>query len=111
MLIFHTDSKILMMLKDDNEQRAGKHIKNGYPELLPDWLAGKIYVTKLEGLFSDVIMDSGKPRIMTDAERKERDAERAAGIAAQQENRAYEAKIQNEIRTIAINSLNAKETR
>ncbi len=112
MLIFHTDSKILFVLNEDNESLAGEHIKNGYSGMLEEWRTGTIRATKLESTSSDtLVIDSGKPRLMTDDEIKQRTIELEASLVAQKEKLAYEAKIQTELRDIAIKSLSAKEVK
>ncbi len=110
MLIFHTDHNILMALLGEEESSAGDHIRNGYPELLEDWEAGRIRATKLEGFtpMKCLVMDAGKPRPMTDDEAKARDATIASEASEQVAAAALEAKIQAELRAIAIERLAAK---
>jgi len=110
MLIFHTDHNILMALLGEEESSAGEHIKNGYPELLDDWNAGRIRATKLDKFvpMKCLIMDSGKPRPMTDDEIKTRDTARAAQVSEQATAADLEAKIQAELRTIALERLSTK---
>ena len=110
MLIFHTDHNILMALLGEEEYSAGEHIRNGYPELLDDWNAGRIRATKLDRFvpLKCLVMDSGGPRPMTDDEIKTREAT-LAGMAAEKTVAVeYEAKIQTELRAMAIERLEAK---
>ena len=99
MLIFHTDHNILMALLGEEESSAAEHIKNGYPELLEDWNAGRIRATKLDKFvpMKCLVMDGGKPRPMTDDEIKARDAALAAeasekAAAAEAVRKALEAR-------------------
>ncbi len=110
MLIFHTDHNILMALLGEEESSAGDHIRNGYPELLEDWEAGRIRATKLDKFvpMKCLVMDAGKPRPMTDDEIKARDQALAAEISAKMVAAEYEVKIQTELRTMAIERLEAK---
>lgn len=111
MLIFHTDHNILMMLLGEEESSAGEHIRNGYPELLDDWTAGRIHATKLDGFtpMKCIVMDTGKPRPMTDEEIKARDAALAQNAAEKKAAADLEAKIQAELRTLALERISAKE--
>ena len=111
MLIIHSDTDILVALNEDDESLAGEHIKNGYPELLEEWNAGRIRATKLKESPSrnDLIIDAGKPRPMTEEEIKTRDAALAAEASEKAAASDLEAKIQTELRTIAIERLEAKE--
>ncbi len=111
MLIFHSDTHILMALLGEEESSAGDHIKNGYPELLEEWEAGRIRATKLKGSPSrnDLIIDAGKPRPMTEEEIKTRDAALAAEASEKAAATDLEAKIQAELRAIAIERIEAKE--
>jgi len=111
MLIIHSDTDILVALKEDDESLTGEHIKNGYPELLDDWNAGRIRATKLDKFvpMKCLIMDSGKPRPMTDDELKTRDTARAAQASEQAAVADLEAKIQTELRTLALERLATKE--
>ena len=109
MLIFHSDKNILVALNEDDESRAGEHIRNGYPELLEDWEAGRIRVTLLEvPSWNDLIIDTGKPRLMTEEEIKARDNALAHEAAEKAAAAELEAKIQAELRAIAIERLTAK---
>ena len=111
MLIFHTDHNILMALLGEEESSAGEHIKNGYPELLEEWNAGRIRATKLDKFvpMKCLIMDSGKPRPMTDNEIKARDAALALEVSEQTASADLEAKIQSELRAIALERLSVKQ--
>jgi hypothetical protein len=111
MLIFHTDHNILMALLGEEESSAGDHIKNGYPELLEDWEAGRIRATKLDKFvpMKCLVMDAGKPRPMTDEEIKAHDAALAVEVSEQVAASELEAKIQAELRAMAIERLEAKE--
>ncbi len=111
MLIFHSDTHILMALLGEEESSAGDHIRNGYPELLEEWEAGRIRATKLDKFvpMKCLIMDAGKPRPMTDDEIKTCDATLAAEISEKAAAADLEAKIQAEIRTMAIERIEAKE--
>jgi len=112
MLIIHSDTEILVTLNEDDESLTGEHIKNGYSGMLEEWKAGIVSATKLGNAPMDkLIMDAGKPRLMTDEEIKKRTVELEADITAQKEKQVYEAKIKQEIRDMAINSLNAKEVK
>jgi len=110
MLIFHTDHNILMALLGEEESSAAEHIKNGYPELLEDWNAGRIRATKLDKFvpMKCLVMDGGKPRPMTDDEIKARDAALAAEASEKAAAADLETKIQAEIRAMAIERLEAK---
>lgn len=110
MLIFHTDHNILMALLGEEESSAGEHIRNGYPELLEDWEASSIRATKLDKFvpMKCLVMDSGKPRPMTDDEVKARDAAFAAEAFEKAAAADLEAKIQTELRTMAIERLEMK---
>ncbi len=104
MLIFHTDHNILMALLGEEESSAGDHIRNGYPELLEDWEAGRIRATKLDKFvpMKCLIMDAGKPRPMTDEEIKTHDAALAAEASEKAAAADLEAKIQAELRAMAL---------
>ena len=110
MLIFHTDQNILMSLLGEEKSSAGEHIRNGYPELLEDWEAGRIRATKLDKFvpMKCLVMDTGKPRPMTEEEIKAH--ETALTMEAEEKAAAsdLEAKIQAELRTIALERLSAK---
>lgn len=111
MLIFHTDHNILIMLLGEEVSSAADHIRNGYPELLDDWTAGRIRATKLEGFapMNCLIMDAGKPRLMTDEELKARDAALAQDAVEKAAAADLEVKIQAELRTLALERLEAKQ--
>jgi hypothetical protein len=110
MLIFHSDTDILVTLDEEDKSLAAEHIRNGYPELLEDWEAGRIRATRLEGFtpMKCLVMDAGKPRPMTDDEIKTRDAALAAEISDKASAADLEAKIQSELRTLALERLTAK---
>jgi len=110
MLIFHTDHNILMALLGEEESSAGEHIKNGYPELLDDWNAGRIRATMLRECtpMKDLVMDAGKPRPMTDDEIKTRDDVLAQDAAEKAAAADLEAKVQTELRAMALERLEAK---
>lgn len=111
MLIFHSDTHILMALLGEEESSAGEHIRNGYPELLDDWEAGRIHATKLDKFvpMKCLVMDAGKPRPMTDEEIKTRDAALAAEASEKTAAADLEAKIQAELRAMALERLTTKE--
>jgi hypothetical protein len=111
MLIFHTDHNILMILLGEEVSSAGEHIRNGYPELLEDWEANRIRATKLDKFMPAkcLIMDAGKPRPMTDEEIKAHDAALASQTSEQAAATDLEAKIQAELRAMAIERLATKE--
>ena len=110
MLIIHSDTDILVALNEDDESLAGEHIRNGYPELLDDWTAGRIRATELDKFvpMKCVIMDGGKPRRMTEDEAKARDVALAAQAAENAAAAQLEVKLQAEIREIALKSLEQK---
>jgi len=111
MLIFHSDTHILMALLGEEESSASEHIRNGYQELLEEWNTGRIRATKLDKFvpMKCLVMNAGKPCPMTDDEIKARDAALTAEASEKAAAADLEAKIQAELRAMAIERLSVKE--